>query len=105
MTTRIALPRQLDTDCATAQLARLCQALDALPVGSACVLDAAPVQQFDSAGLAVLLACRRHALASGKSVHVAQWPDNLYALAQVYGVAEWLTLQSSAESPKDVLHN
>ncbi|MBV2162704.1 MAG: STAS domain-containing protein [Comamonas sp.] len=90
MTTRIALPPQLDTGCATAQLARLCQALDALPAGSACVLDAAQVQQFDSAGLAVLLACRRHALASGKTVHVAQWPDKLHALAQVYGVAEWL---------------
>jgi len=94
--TRIALPPQLDTGCAAAQLARLCEALDALPAGSVCTLDAAQVQQFDSAGLAVLLACRRHALTTGKTVHVAQWPAKLLALAQVYGVAEWLAPPQTA---------
>ena len=59
--TTVDLPPQLDASVAKAQLAALCRALDALPRGSVCRLNAAGVQRFDSAGLALLLACRRHA--------------------------------------------
>lgn len=94
--TTIDLPAQLDASCAQAQLALLCRALDAAPSGSACTLNAAGVQRFDSAGLSVLLACRRHAQASGKTLRVAQWPTKLQALAQVYGVLDWLTAPDGA---------
>ncbi len=88
--TTVDLPPQLDASAAKAQLAALCRALDALPRGSVCRLNAAGVQRFDSAGLALLLACRRHAQAHGKTLHVVQWPAKLQSLAQVYGVLEWL---------------
>ena len=89
--TTVDLPPQLDASVAKAQLAALCRALDALPRGSVCRLNAAGVQRFDSAGLALLLACRRHAQAHGKTLHVVQWPAKLQSLAQVYGVMEWLS--------------
>ena len=53
------------------------------------VLDAANVQHFDSALLAVLLACRRAAEAGGQRVVLRHAPPKLAALAQLYGV-EWL---------------
>lgn len=49
---------------------------------------------------AVLLACRRHAQAHGKTLHVVQWPAKLQSLAQVYGVLEWL----STPQDKSVAH-
>lgn len=47
-----------------------------------------------------LLACRRHAQAHGKTLHVVQWPAKLQSLAQVYGVLEWL----STPQDKSVAH-
>ena len=98
--TTVDLPPQLDASVAKAQLAALCRAVDALPRGSVCRLNAAGVQRFDSAGLALLLACRRHAQAHGKTLHVVQWPAKLQSLAQVYGVLEWL----STPQDKSVAH-
>lgn len=54
------------------------------------VLDASALMQFDSSTLAVMLACRREALAVGKSFAVQGLPPRLAQLAGLYGVAELL---------------
>ena len=52
------------------------------------VADASALQEFDSSALAVLLACRREALAAGKAFSVRGLPERLRQLAGLYGVAE-----------------
>ena len=52
------------------------------------VLDASALKQFDSSALAVMLACRREAMASGKAFAVQGLPASLAQLAGLYGVAE-----------------
>ena len=52
------------------------------------VVDAGALQQFDSSALAVLLECRRQALAAGKRFSVSGAPARLRQLAGLYGVAE-----------------
>jgi phospholipid transport system transporter-binding protein len=51
------------------------------------VVDASALQQFDSSALAILLECRRQALAAGKAFSVQGAPERLLQLADVYGVA------------------
>ena len=52
------------------------------------VVDASALQQFDSSALAVLLACRREALAVGKAFSVYGLPARLRQLAGLYGVSD-----------------
>ena len=52
------------------------------------VIDASALTQFDSSALAVMLACRREAIALGKTFAVQGLPDKLAQLAGLYGVAE-----------------
>ena len=52
------------------------------------VADASALRQFDSSALAILLECRREALAAGKSFSVQGAPPQLRQLAGLYGVAE-----------------
>ncbi|MES2415399.1 MAG: STAS domain-containing protein [Pseudomonadota bacterium] len=52
------------------------------------VADASALTGFDSSALAVLLACRREALAAGKNFSVSGLPARLRQLAGLYGVAE-----------------
>ena len=52
------------------------------------VADASALRQFDSSALAILLECRREALAAGKSFSVQSAPPRLRQLAGLYGVAE-----------------
>lgn len=59
------------------------------------LLDASALQQFDSSALAVLLACRRHALGLGRSLQVQGMPDRLQELARLYGVLDWLQASSA----------
>ena len=54
------------------------------------LLDASDLQQFDSSALAVLLACRREALALGRRLQVQGLSDRLRELATLYGVLELL---------------
>lgn len=54
------------------------------------VADASALTEFDSGALAVLLACRREALAAGKAFSVRGLPARLRQLAGLYGVAELL---------------
>lgn len=52
------------------------------------VLQANELHEFDSSALAVMLACRREALALGKAFSVHGMPARLRQLASLYGVAE-----------------
>ena len=56
--------------------------------GAAVVMDVSDLAQFDSSALAVILACRRHAMAAGKSFAVQGLPLKLSQLASLYGVAQ-----------------
>ncbi len=54
------------------------------------VVDASALRQFDSSALAVLLDCRRFAVAMGWTLAVQGMPPRLRQLAGLYGVAELL---------------
>ena len=85
----LVLPAELTHAHATACSRMLSQALRAETVTLA-VADASNLQVFDSSALAVLLDCRREALAAGKAFSVHQLPPRLRELAVLYGVAELL---------------
>ncbi|MBE7366335.1 STAS domain-containing protein [Ramlibacter pallidus] len=85
----LVLPTELTHATATACCRMLAQALRSDPAGHA-VADASALRQFDSSALAVLLECRREALALGKTFSVAQLPPRLRELAGLYGVGELL---------------
>jgi phospholipid transport system transporter-binding protein len=85
----LVLPAELTHAGATACVRMLAQALRTEP-GPQVVADASALQDFDSSALAVLLECRREALAAGKSFAVAQMQPRLRALADLYGVSELL---------------
>ena len=54
-------------------------------------MDAGALQQFDSSVLAVLLDCRRAAVAMGLSFKVDHLPPRLRQLAGLYGVSDLLS--------------
>jgi len=85
----LVLPAELTHAQATACSRMLAQALRSQP-GAAAVADASALARFDSSALAVLLECRREALAHGKSFAVAHLPPRLRELAGLYGVADLL---------------
>lgn len=85
----LVLPAILTVAQAGACVRMLGMGLKAQP-GTAVVADAGSLVQFDSSALAVLLECRREALALGKSFSVKDMPERLRRLAGVYGVAELL---------------
>jgi phospholipid transport system transporter-binding protein len=85
----LVLPAELTHAEAPACCRMLAQALRSDPAPQA-VADASALQHFDSSALAVLLECRREALALGKSFAVSRLPERLRELAALYGVAELL---------------
>ncbi len=85
----LVLPAELTQHEATASLRMLLQGLRSRPE-STILADSTALSHFDSSALAVLLECRREALASGKSFAVKGLPARLRDLAVLYGVAELL---------------
>lgn len=85
----LVLPAELTHDHAATCCRMLAQALRA-EGAPAVVADASALERFDSSALAVLLECRREALALGKSFAVAHLPARLRELAGLYGVAQLL---------------
>jgi len=79
----LTLPESRDT------LRMLSQALQG-EAADEVVIDASPLQQFDTSALAVLLECERLAQAWGKRFSVRQAPPKLTALAKLYGVDQLL---------------
>jgi len=65
------------------KLALRAAASDMTPV----IADASALTQFDSSALAVLLDCRREALATGRIFWVQGLPPRLRQLAGLYGIA------------------
>ena len=62
------------------------------------VVDASALEQFDSSALAVLLECRRLALAAGRGFAVWNAPARLLQLAGVYGVKDLIPAALTAPS-------
>ena len=85
----LVLPATVTHDQAGACARMLAQAVRSGPDRRA-VADASALEQFDSSALAVLLECRREALAGGKSFAVRDLPPRLRELATLYGVADLL---------------
>ena len=85
----LVLPAELTHSEAGPCVRMLAQALRSDPSPQA-VADASGLRQFDSSALAVLLECRREALALGKSFAVTQLHPRLRSLAMLYGVSELL---------------
>ena len=85
----LVLPAHLTHGEAGPCVRMLAQALRSDPSAQA-VADASALRQFDSSALAVLLECRREAMALGKSFAVTQLHPRLRALATLYGVSELL---------------
>lgn len=81
----LVLPAQITHDDAPACARMLVQALRTEPQ-DAIVIDAAPLQRFDSSALAVLLQCRREALGLRKALSIHALPTRLHDLATLYGV-------------------
>lgn len=89
MAALLVLPAELTHAQAAACCRMLAQALRS-DSGPQAVADASALSHFDSSALAVLLDCRREALALGKTFAVSQLPPRLRELAVLYGVAELL---------------
>jgi phospholipid transport system transporter-binding protein len=85
----LVLPAELTHDQAGACARMLVQGLRS-KAEPAVVADAGALSHFDSSALAVLLECRREALAVGKTFSVSRMPARLRDLATLYGVAELL---------------
>ncbi|MCW8165671.1 STAS domain-containing protein [Verminephrobacter aporrectodeae subsp. tuberculatae] len=82
----LVLPSELTQRQATACLRELMQGLRA-EQAPAVVVDATALAVFDSAALAVLLECRRAALAQqGRTFAVQGMPAALAGMAGLYGV-------------------
>lgn len=93
----LALPAVLTHAVAPGFVRSLTPELFAGP--GAVVADAAALQQFDSSALAILLECRRRALAVGNRFSVHGAPARLRELAELYGVAE-LIPPAATSSPQ-----
>ena len=85
----LVLPPELTHAQATASLRMLMQAMRAHKEQQL-VVDAGALKVFDSSALAVLLECRRNAVAFGKSFAVKALPAPLLSLASLYGIEELL---------------
>jgi phospholipid transport system transporter-binding protein len=82
----IELPPQLTHEVAAGFALDLKRQVQLQPGGV--VADASALQTFDSSALAVLLACRREALAADKTFSVQGLAPRLRQLATLYGVGE-----------------
>ena len=84
----LVLPAELTQTQASACLGQLLQGVAAVVADGAdvVVVDALPLKRFDTAALAVLLACRRAAMGLGKRLEIAGMPEQLARLATLYGV-------------------
>ena len=85
----LVLPPELTHDQATASLRMLMQAMRNHKEQQL-VVDAGPLKVFDSSALAVLLECRRTALARGQTFAVQGLAPALASMAVLYGVQDLL---------------
>jgi phospholipid transport system transporter-binding protein len=69
------------------------------------VVDMAGVTAVDSAAVATLLAWQRAARKHGRSLAFSHLPANLLGLAELYGVADLLSIAPSAYPRTDLPHH
>jgi phospholipid transport system transporter-binding protein len=81
----LALPYLLTHDQAAACAQTLAAGIQA-DMSDKVVVDASALVRFDSSALAVLLQCRREAVASGKGLTIEGLPGKLRELADLYGI-------------------
>ena len=81
----LLLPATVTLAEARDALRMLAQAVPGQP-GAELTIDAAQLRRFDTSALAVLLECRRIAQADGRAFAVRNVPQQLTALAALYGV-------------------
>ena len=91
----LRLPRSLTHDLASSVTAVAAQTVQSSG-GGPMTVDASALQEFDSSALAVLLDCRRQALAAGQSFTVTGASQRLVQLATLYGVAELINGTSAS---------
>ena len=94
MDTVLALPVELTHRQASGGLEPLLQGLRAGPALH-WVIDAGALRVFDSSALAVLLECRREALACHKTLAIKDLPPALAGMAALYGVESLLPAQAA----------
>jgi len=93
----LLLPATLTLRESRDTLRMLSQAVQGEP-DAGVLIDASPLQQFDTSALAVLLECQRLASAWGKGFGVRHAPAKLEALAKLYGVDQLLFAAPAAEA-------
>ncbi len=93
----LQLPAELTHAQARACAQALAAQIAAAPAGRVDI-DASALITFDSSALAVLLDCRRTALAAGKSLAVAGLPAGLQSMARLYGVQALLAPAAAAQA-------
>ena len=92
----LTLPSTLTHEAAPGFVQTLAPLVQAQPADV--VADAGALRKFDSSALAVLLECRRQALAAGKTFSVRGLPASLRQLAGLYGIAELIPETSAAHT-------
>lgn len=85
----LVLPAEITHSQASACALALTQEMTTV-TDSPVVLDATQLSKFDSSALAVMLQCRREALAQGKAFAVHGLTPHLAGLAALYGVEDLL---------------
>lgn len=93
----LTLPSTLTHEAAPAFVQSLAPLVQAQP--AEVVADAGSLRKFDSSALAVLLECRRQALAAGKTFSVHGLPASLRQLAGLYGIAELVPETADLHTP------
>jgi phospholipid transport system transporter-binding protein len=81
----LALPSLLTHDQAAVCAQTLAAGIRA-EMSNRVVIDASALARFDSSALAVLLQCRRDAVALGKGLSIEGLPAKLSELAGLYGI-------------------
>ena len=94
----LVLPPELTHRQATACLDMLLQGLR-VHREPGVVVDASAMTVFDSSALAVLLECRRAALARGLTLALDRLPAGLHSMAQLYGVLPLLVAPTATNEP------
>lgn len=86
----LTLPDTVRLGNAEQVLSLLTKGLQGHPAKAGMQLDASALRDFDSAVLAVVLECKRRALALGHAVDLVGAPAKLEDLARVYGLTALL---------------
>jgi phospholipid transport system transporter-binding protein len=89
------LPATLTIAEAPQALASALATLSAHGAGAGFVVDAAPLAEFDTSAIAVLLELQRQSRARGLAFEVNRAPAKLHQLAALYGVEDLLGLQAA----------